>query len=164
MKKILSAVLLSTLGLSSVNAASVSSSMDVSARIERSCQIKSLSNVHFDYDPTANKNLVRDVLFKDLLSIVCNAGLVPNIAMSGSGTNYLINRSLVGEDGERLNYTMEVHDGGGVTFSAFDDVLLDGSGLSILEYDNIQIRFDFPKGQFVKGQNYSETITFTLSY
>ena len=42
--------------------------------------------------------------------------------------------------------------------------LNDGAGSSVLTFASVYFNFRFPKGQFVKGQTYSETITLTLSY
>lgn len=165
MKKILlSAVLLSTLGVTSVNAAPVTSTMDVSATVENVCYIQSLSNVHFDYVPTISSNITRDVSSDVLFNVKCTSQFYPRLYISGA---YNENRELTGEDAtSKLKYILKFTDKdlNDITVNP-DNSLWNTDGVDVLTGGNaFTFNFTVPKGQFVKAQNYAETITVTLSY
>ena len=169
MKNILLSTLLFTTSIfsfGSLHAATTSSSMDVNANIQKVCYFRTLMNINFDYKPEATQDLTRDVLSHDLFEVKCNAGLSPILSMSGSESVFSteVPRELTGADNQKLNYVLSFHDGGGTQFTSQYGELNDGAGSSVLTFDSFYFNFRFPKGQFVKGQSYSETITLTLSY
>ena len=173
MKKILLSTIIATtslLGMSSIaNAANVSSNINVSANLEKTCYFKTLRDVNFNYQPEAITE--QNISSKSLIDIKCTLNANPTLSISGpnSGYSLITQRVLTGADNQTLNYTLEFHDGQGGSFGVYSGVIDDGAGSSILQqsgttFNEFFMHFVFPKGQFVKPQVYSESITFTLSY
>lgn len=162
----------SLFSLTSIHAANVTSNLNVSATVEKACYINNLSNVNFQYFPEATQDLIQNISFKSLFNIKCTNGLFPLLSISGSTEGDNNQRQLTGADNQKLNYTLTFNDGQGSNFGHYGNSINDGNGSEILQsYQNgntfdpdFFLEFKFPKGQFVKGQNYNETITVNLSY
>lgn len=165
MKKILLSTLLAATSILGVNAhaATATSSMDVNATVNVVCYFKTLRDVHFDYNPTATSDLTQSFTSNQLFSYQCTNKAAPLIHVAGANNP---NRILTGADNHTLNYKLEFDDDSGNLLNIRgDESVIDGSGLSVLASGgSFNFNFTIPKGQFVKGQNYSETITLTLSY
>lgn len=162
-KKLLSAVLLSTLGLSTVNAATVGSSVDVSAVVEKVCYFRTLRDVHFNYDATVKQDSVQMIDSESMFYIQCTTGLNSQLKISGISNE---NRILTSVDGDTLRYKLSFQDMAGNDLVAQpDDTLTHQFGESVLVGGNsFMFNFVIPHGQFVKAHNYSETLTLTVSY
>jgi hypothetical protein len=165
MKKILTPILFlaSALCGASSNAENLSKPLEVSANVERVCYIRAISNVHFNYQAHSTSDMTRYVSSDELLNIKCSGLLYPDLHISKAHNEQ---REMVGDDGEILKYSL--------TFSDYtlnevnvlaDDKLINSDGSSVLYgMNSFTFNFVLPKGQYVKAQNYSETITATLSY
>ena len=163
-------ILLSLLATTSIfsisnfaNAATANSNLQVSANVEKACYLKTLRDVHFNYQPEATSDLNLNLTSNSLFSYQCNRELGVLIHISGASNE---NRTLVGADNHTLNYKLTFSDDSGNDLVVrADDAILDAGNSSVIVAGNsFNFNFTIPKGQFVKPQNYSETITVSISY
>lgn len=91
----------------SVNAATLDKDLNVSAIIEKSCVLRSLRNIDFEYDANEKVDKFMNFRFNELLYIKCNNIRETNLKISGASNSA---RELKNNQNEILRYRLEMYD------------------------------------------------------